>query len=102
MSVRILYLSFSPVINPIAMPAAGDLIGTPASIRLSDDAETVAIDEDPFEERISETTLTVYGNSSLFGISGLRAFSASAPCPMSRLPGPRNERASPTENGGKL
>ena len=37
------------------------------------------------------------GNSSSDGITGTRAFSANAPCPISLLPGPRDGLASPTE-----
>ena len=84
------------------MPAAGFFRGTPASIRDRLEAHTVAIDEEPFEDRISETTRMVYGNSSVVGMSGRSPFSAKTPCPISRLPGPRNEPISPTEYGGKL
>ena len=45
--------------SPMAMPAAGFLSGTPASIMESDDAHTVAIEDDPFEDIISETTRIV-------------------------------------------
>ena len=44
----------------------------------------------------------LYGNSSFDGNTGTRAFSAKAPCPISRLPGPREVFASPTEYPGKL
>ncbi len=43
------------MINPIAIPETGDLILTPASINASVPAQTVAIDEEPFDSRISET-----------------------------------------------
>src|SRR3989344_9286289 len=102
MSVKILYLPVSSKTSPIAIPAIGALIGTPASIKLMLDADTVAIEDDPLEERISETTLTVYGNSSFVGIKGSMALWASTPCPISRLPGPLDALASPTEYGGKL
>src|SRR3989338_5328390 len=102
MSVRILYLPLSSKTNPIAIPATGALRGTPASIKLMLEADTVAIEDDPLEERISETTLTVYGNSSFLGINGSRALWARTPCPISRLPGPLEALASPTEYGGKL
>ena len=45
-------------------------------------------DVDPFEDNTSETTLIVYGNSSSLGITGTNALSASAPWPISLLPGP--------------
>ncbi len=43
-------------IRPMAMPATGPLIGTPASMRASELPHTVAIDDEPFDSRISETT----------------------------------------------
>ena len=46
-------------IRPIAMPAVGRLSGTPASINASDDPHTVAMDDEPFELVISETTRMV-------------------------------------------
>lgn len=53
------YLS-SPafLINPIAIPETGFLIGTPASIKANVPAQTVAIEEEPLDSRISETTRT--------------------------------------------
>src|SRR5919112_3833981 len=84
------------------MPATGALIGTPASIRDSDDPQTDAIDDEPLDSKMSETTRIVYGKSSIDGIIGTSARSASAPWPMSRRFGPRMKPASPTENGGKV
>ena len=84
------------------MPATGDLIGTPASIRPRVEPHTEAIEDEPFDSRISETSRIVYGNSSAVGMTGTRARSASAPWPMSRRFGPRMKPVSPTENGGKL
>ena len=96
-------MEFSPsLMRPIAMPATGEVIGTPASIRASVEPHTDAIDEEPFDSRISETTRIVYGNVSASGMTGRRARSASAPWPMSRRFGPRMKPVSPTENGGKL
>src|ERR687885_606046 len=86
--------------RPIAMPATGRLIGTPASISDSEEPHTDAIDDDPLDSRMSDTTRMVYGNSSWEGIIGTSARSASAPWPMSRRFGPRMKPASPTENGG--
>src|SRR2546421_11598806 len=86
----------------MAMPATGRLIGTPASIRERLDPQTDAIDDEPFDSRMSDTTLIVYGNSSIDGTSGTSARSASAPWPMSRRFGPRIAPASPTENGGAV
>ena len=84
------------------MPATGRVIGTPASISDSELPQTEAIDEDPLDSKMSETTRTVYGKSSIEGITGTSARSASAPWPMSRRLGPASRPASPTENGGKL
>ena len=41
------------------MPATGFASGTPASIRESEAPQTVAMDEEPFDSVISETTRTV-------------------------------------------
>ena len=84
------------------MPATGLRICTPASISDSVEPQTDAIDDEPFDSRMSDTTRIVYGKSSWDGIIGRRARSASAPWPMSRRLGPRMKPASPTENGGKL
>src|ERR671927_317688 len=86
----------------MAMPATGRLIGTPASISDSDEPHTEAIDDEPLDSRMSETTRIVYGKSSIDGIIGTSARSASAPWPMSRRFGPRMKPASPTENGGEV
>ena len=48
----------------MATPATGALIGTPASISASDEPHTEAIEVDPFDSRMSETTRIVYGNLS--------------------------------------
>src|SRR5918993_270202 len=88
--------------RPIATPATGERRGTPASISDIDEPQTEAIDDEPLDSRMSDTTRIVYGNSSCDGIIGTSARSASAPWPMSRRFGPRMKPASPTENGGKL
>ena len=43
----------------MAMPAIGRLSGTPASISDSEEPQTVAMDEEPFDSVISETTRSV-------------------------------------------
>src|SRR5919205_1847326 len=86
----------------MATPATGRLIGTPASIRDSEDPQTDAIELEPLDSRMSDTTRIVYGKSSTGGIIGTSARSASAPWPMSRRFGPRMKPASPTENGGEV
>src|SRR4051794_41927067 len=86
----------------MAMPATGLRIGTPASISDRLEPQTDAIDDEPFDSRMSETTRIVYGKSSCDGMTGTSARSASAPWPMSRRFGPRMKPASPTENGGEV
>ncbi len=39
----------------MAMPAVGRFSGTPASISASEEPQTVAIEEEPFDSVISET-----------------------------------------------
>src|SRR4051794_2439361 len=101
MSVRIAYASPS-FTRPIATPATGAFNGTPASIKLSEPPQTEAIDDEPFDSRMSETTRIAYGNDSSEGSTAANARSAKAPCPISRRPAPRKNETSPTENGGKL
>ena len=52
---------------------------------------------EPFDSKVSETQRIAYGKSSLDGITGKSALSASAPCPISRRPGPLDGFVSPTE-----
>ena len=56
MSDNITYLSFS-LIKPIAIPATGLSKGTPASIKDIEVPQTVAIELDPLDSVISDTTL---------------------------------------------
>src|ERR687894_3185077 len=88
--------------SPIAMPATGRFSGTPASMSDSDEPQTEAIDDEPLDSRMSDTTRMEYGNSSVEGTTGMSARSARAPWPMSRRFGPRMKPASPTENGGEV
>src|SRR4051812_6473880 len=101
MSVRIAVREPS-VINPIATPAHADLTGTPASISASEPLHTVAMDDEPFDSRISDTMRIVYGKLSYGGRIACSARSASAPWPISRRETPRTGFTSPVENGGKL
>ena len=43
----------------MAMPAVGRLSGTPASISASEEPQTEAIEDEPFDSVISETTRMV-------------------------------------------
>ena len=49
----------SSLISPMAIPATGRARGTPASISESDAPHTVAIDDEPLDSVISETTRMV-------------------------------------------
>ena len=101
MSVRMPTLSPS-LTSPIAMPATGALSGTPASMSAMEAPQTLAIDDEPLDSRMSDTTRTVYGNTSLAGITASIARWASAPWPISRRPGVPKRLTSPVENEGKL
>ncbi len=97
-SVRISYLLESEFdTSPIATPATGALIGTPASIKARVEPQVAAWDVDPFDARTSETSRITYGNSSNSGRTASSAFSASIPWPISRRPAVLRGRASPTE-----
>ncbi len=56
--MRVVYLP-SANTRPIAMPATGALIGTPASISERVEPHTDAIDVEPFDASTSETTRIV-------------------------------------------
>ena len=77
-------------------------MGIPASIRDKVLAQTEAMEVLPLELRTSETSRMVYGKSSSDGITGVKAFSTSAPWPTSRRPVPPMRLTSPVEKGGKL
>ena len=56
MSERTAHLPlFSSMMSPIAMPATGAPIGTPASIIAIEPPHTDAIDDEPFDSRMSDT-----------------------------------------------
>src|ERR1700728_1719632 len=93
--------SFS-LMRPIAMPATGRVSGTPASISDSEAPHTEAIDDEPLDSVISETTRIVYGKLSFVGSIGRTERQASLPWPISRRPGEPMRPASPVEYGGKL
>ena len=59
--------------RPMAIPATGFEIGTPASIRERHPPQTEAIEEEPLDSMISDTTLIVYGKLSFFGTTASRA-----------------------------
>ena len=96
MSVRTTKLPVSPSsTRPIAAPATGAVIGTPASIRARVEPQVEAIDVEPLPATTSETRRMTYGNSSCVGRTGSSARAARLPCPMSRRLGPRMGLFSP-------
>src|SRR5690606_10084367 len=102
-SDRIAYFpDLASEIIPIAIPVTGDLIGIPASINANDPAHTVAMDEEPFDSKMSDTIRIVYGFSSGEGSTFFKALIARLPWPTSLLPGPLFGFTSPVENPGKL
>src|SRR5215207_1281118 len=102
MSESIWYFELSLfVIRPIAIPETGAEICTPPSISARVPAQTVAIEDDPLDSRMSETTRMAYGHWSLAGSTGLSARSARFPWPISLRLVARIGRASPVLYGGK-
>ncbi len=57
--------------RPIATPATEALIGTPASISARLEPQTLAMELEPFDSRISETTRMTYGNLVMSGMTAL-------------------------------
>ena len=53
--------------RPIAIPATGAFIGTPASINARLAPQTEAIEDEPLDSVISDTTRITYGKRSLSG-----------------------------------
>ena len=49
-------MSSPSLIRPMAMPETGALIGTPASISASVEPQVEAMEDEPLDSRISETT----------------------------------------------
>ena len=88
--------------RPIAMPATGALTGTPASISASEEPQTEAIDEEPFDSVISDTTRMVYGNDFHDGITAHAALGEAAVADLAAASGAPKRPVSPTEYGGKL
>ena len=101
MSVSAVYLPSSKM-SPIAIPATGAMIGTPASMSERLDAHTDAIEVLPFDDNTSETRRNVYANFSWSGTTGNNARSASAPCPISRRLGLPTRPVSPLAHGAML
>ena len=80
------------------MPATGALSGTPASISASEAPQTVAIEDEPFDSVISDTTRMRVGELVVRrAASDACARQASLPWPISRRPGEPMRPVSPTE-----
>ena len=92
----------SSLTRPIAIPATDALIGTPAFISASEVPHTEAIEDEPFDSVISDTTRIEYGNSVSVGITAAIPRLARLPWPISRRLGEPTKPVSPTQNGGKL
>ena len=60
----------------MATPATGAEMGTPASMSERQPPHTAAMDEEPLDSTVSDTTRTVKGKLSLEGTTALRARSA--------------------------
>ncbi len=84
------------------MPATCALSGTPASISARQPPHTEAIDDEPFDSVISETTRIEYGNSARSGSTATSARLARRPWPISRRFGVPTRPVSPVANGGML
>ena len=84
------------------MPATCAFSGTPASISARQPPHTEAIDDEPFDSVISETTRIEYGNSSRSGSTATSARLARRPWPISRRFGEPTRPVSPVANGGML
>ncbi len=84
------------------MPATCALVGTPASISARLAPQTEAIDDEPFDSVISETTRIEYENSSGPGSTASSARLARRPWPISRRLGVPTRPVSPVAYGGML
>ena len=78
-------------------PAVLAALVTCGLLLLQKKPQTDPCEVEPLEESTSDTRRKEYGNSSTLGMTGSSARSASAPCPISRRPGPLDGRVSPTE-----
>ena len=85
------------LIKPIAIPATGAAVGTPASIIDRLEPQTDAIELEPFDSVISDTTRKLYGNSSISGMMPMTPRFAKRPWPISRRLGVPTRPVSPTE-----
>eukprot|EP00958_Prasinococcus_capsulatus_P004213 scaffold389_cov382-Prasinococcus_capsulatus_cf.AAC.23 len=101
LSTTALLFGPSGIRRPIATPATGALMGTPASCRARQPPHTVAIDELPLLSVTRDSSFKEYLKSPRPGRTGFNARSASMPCPTSRRPGAPTRPHSPTLDGGK-
>ena len=99
MSVTWVMVPSAAVNRPTEMPARVAVIGTPASIMAKQPPQTDAMEDEPFDSVMSETTRMVYGKSSGSGRMAKSERSARAPWPTSRRPGPDSTGFAYTEVG---
>ena len=76
--------------------------GEPPAASGFGDGHTDAIEDEPFDSVISDTTRMEYGNSSFVGRTATRARLARRPWPISRRLGLPTRPVSPVEYGGML
>ena len=90
------------LISPIATPATAARIGTPASISASEPPQTVAIDDEPFDSRMSDTTRMRVRE--LLEVPAARLQRPLGQIAVADLAaaGAAHRATSPVENGGKL
>jgi len=89
--------------EPMAMPATGALIGTPASHERERDPQTDASELDPFDESNDRGRDGAHRGIRSRRITGSMRRSASRPVPDLAALGPAHEsRSLPWKNGGKL
>src|SRR5260370_35272181 len=101
MSVRMEYFLSSPTTRPIAIPAQAAFIGTPASMRARDPPQTVAMEEEPLDSKMSEARHIAKGKSAWGGRRVTNARCAIAPWPISGRPVHGSDFTFTTLTGGE-
>mmetsp|Transcript_11892 Transcript_11892/g.44248 ORF Transcript_11892/g.44248 Transcript_11892/m.44248 type:complete len:200 (+) Transcript_11892:705-1304(+) len=92
--------SSSSITSPTEIAPTWSSIGTPAAISAMEPAHTAAMDDEPLLSMVSALRRTANGHASDDGNAAARAFSASAPCPISRRDNPPRLGVSSMENEG--
>ena len=83
------------LMSPMAIPATCAFIGTPASMSARLAPQTEAMEDEPFDSVISDTTRIEYANSSAAGKTATSARFANRPWPISRRLGEPMRPVSP-------